>query len=255
MQSRFTKFVCIAALVIPALAIPAVAQAQMTQTANGYLFRLQSAAGKKLDFVMMLSQHIEMPNIPGMPANMRNMPNMSLSLPVQEVITAVHGDVLTVSMNGKVIGKARTMMMKMKNDGETFGGSVLGMPDMSFGDIFAHLIQIGHTYSVPFSTKSAPGSSFPMTGVNKIKFVGFTVYHGIRSARFDVIITSSSSLQPGHPGVETTIVHGSGALLISVADGWPERIKMITTSRTIGNQVGLGAGMPTMTMTMTMTRK
>ena len=263
MQSRFTQFVCIAALVTPALTIPAAAQAQMTQTANGYLFRLQSTAGKKLDFLMQTSHHMAMPNMPGMPANMRNMSNMSLSSPIHEVITAVHGDVLTLSMtsgpaqmNGRPMGKARTIVMKMKNDGEIIGSSASGMQNMSFGDLFAHPIQIGHTYVIPFSIKGAPGSPFSMTGSDKIKFVGFKQYNGIRTAQFDVIFSGSSSFSAGHPGSGTAHMQGTGVQLISVADGWPERFKM-TTTQTMGNMGGKARGMPSMktTMIITMTRK
>ena len=255
--SLFTLFLLPASIVFNSSA----SHAQITNSGKGYLVRIAGHPGEKISYAFTTSFK--------MPATMsKSFPDSAVTMSVTEKILKVHGDVYTIQMtmrNMKTSGKNmpssqiyanKPIITKMKSDGQVVGGTMPMMENMSFGSLYLKPLQIGHTYSVPVSSPNPLMSMFGMKMLDKITFVGFKMFHGIKTAEMRISLTGTSSGGAQTSHMPKAYVTSTGTELLSVSDGWPEYMSMKSSTQMPGMGTGKMRSTPIhMTMNMTMIRK
>lgn len=207
------------------------AYAQISHSDKGYTFRLKAKLGETLNY--MLSTHQEMSNTPeefGMQAT-------DMSMTIKDTCIGIKGDLLTMKtvcspyrMNGHIFGKSTVSETKMKRDGDVVVNGFSGMPSMNLGKLYDHPLQVGKTYKLPVSIRSSNKSTVKVIEYETVKFVGFSHYKGHQTAKFQLNFNSTVTIKMKNVNRAVSKAKGTEIELISVADGWPEYIKIRSNS-------------------------
>lgn len=262
MSSHITRLFTLLLLAASVVSNPSLSHAQITKSGSGYLVRIQAHPGEKIVYIFSSSYN--------MPASMDKLPfpKSAITMAATEKILKVTGDLYTIQMtmsdmktNGKKMSSSQTLanqkfITKMRSDGQVVGGNMPMIQSMNFGNVYLKPIQIGHTYTIPISSKGSMMSMLGMKMQDKMTFVGFKIYHGIKTAEMLLSYkgTSSGGAQTSH--MPNTKIIGTGTELLSVSDGWPVYMNMKSTSQMPGMGTGkMKSTLTHITMDMTMTRK
>ena len=193
------------------------AKAQVTQSGGGYLFRQKYSKGQVIRYAINGSSS-------GAGQNMKITMGMTMK------VTAVKNGVATVvmtrdagSMNGKSLGKAETVTLRMDNRGHVIGdGSGQGLEGLS-AVLPEKPIRIGETFTTNTGAMSGGmGQNVKAT----FKFLGLKTYNGQKVAQFTTSGTVSGQVQ----------AKSTGFMLISVADG--QLVSAKTDTSVAANQKG-----------------
>ena len=247
-QFRLLSFYGLACLLL--VVFSGSSYAQISHTGKGYHFRLKARQGET--FKYQLATHQEMSNTP----SEFGMQETSMSMTIKATCARINGNLLIMktldspyTMNGRTFGKSTASVMKIKSDGVVVSRGYSGLPNLNLEKLYGYTLQPGKTYNLPVSIRSSSRSSVKVIEHETVKLLGFTYYKGHQSAKLQMNFKNTVTIKM--KGVNTAVSQASGTetALISVTDGWPEYIK-ITSSSTSENPALKKSNIHASTMTM-----
>jgi hypothetical protein len=182
------------------------AGAQITQSGNGYLFRMKYTRGQKMNYVM--NSENSNPAMPGGGGAM-TVPVTMTVLDVKGKVATIRLDIGPVTMGGKEVVKKQSSEVQMDDRGRLVGKS--GAPMAALSQLGAGIpekpIKIGDSFVV--NQKGSAGSMGNMNTKTTYKFLGIKTLGNRKVAQMSITLSSGGSMN----------MKGSGTVLFDMTDG------------------------------------